>query len=174
MSVLHASSIRPFLIFRPRHHVFPNASFFKRKQPFCRMMAHYRPQVSLPNPLRRISCRMVFLYQTRPTSQSLSCTNFGVNICPFNYRIKTNFIPELTINAQRLWAKSVQHPFFPPPTVGIFAQIQTLIHQTFKLKSSNGGPRPGSSGKSHPPKAHSVLPSSNSILDFSFCLSCSW
>jgi hypothetical protein len=46
------------------------------KQPFCRMMACYRPQVPLPNALRKISCRMVFLYQTRPTSQSLSCTNF--------------------------------------------------------------------------------------------------
>jgi hypothetical protein len=31
MSVLHSSSIRPFLIFRPRHHVFPNASSSKRK-----------------------------------------------------------------------------------------------------------------------------------------------
>jgi hypothetical protein len=51
-------------------------SFFKRRQPFCRMMAYYRPQVSLPNPLRRISCLMPLLYQTRPTSQSLSCTNF--------------------------------------------------------------------------------------------------
>jgi hypothetical protein len=30
------------------------------------------------------SCRMAFCYQTRPTSQPLSCTNFGVNICPFN------------------------------------------------------------------------------------------
>jgi hypothetical protein len=40
------------------------------------MMAHYRPQVSLLNPLRRISCRMVLLYQTRPTTQSLSFTNF--------------------------------------------------------------------------------------------------
>jgi hypothetical protein len=76
----------------------------------------------------------------------------------------------LTINVQRLRAKSVQHPFFPAPTVGIFAQIQTLVHQTFELKSSNGGPRPDSSGKSHPPKAHSVLLSSNSISDFSFCL----
>jgi hypothetical protein len=28
---LHPSSIRPFLIFRPRHHVFPNVSFSKRK-----------------------------------------------------------------------------------------------------------------------------------------------
>jgi hypothetical protein len=76
MSVLHPSSIRPFHIFRPRHHVFPNTSFSKRKRPFCRMMARYRPQVPLPNPLWKISCRMVFLYQTRPTSQSLSCTNF--------------------------------------------------------------------------------------------------
>jgi hypothetical protein len=76
----------------------------------------------------------------------------------------------LTINAQRLRAKSVQHPFFPPPTIGIFAQIQTLLHQSLELKSSNGGPRPGSPGKSHPPKAHSVLPFSNSILQFSFCL----
>jgi hypothetical protein len=31
MSVLHPSSIRPFLIFRPRHHVFPNVSSSKRK-----------------------------------------------------------------------------------------------------------------------------------------------
>jgi hypothetical protein len=38
---------------------------------------------------------------------------FGVNICPFNYEIKSDFIPELTINAQRLRAKSIQHPFFP-------------------------------------------------------------
>jgi hypothetical protein len=31
MSVLHPSSIRPFFTFRPRHHVFPNASSFKRE-----------------------------------------------------------------------------------------------------------------------------------------------
>jgi hypothetical protein len=42
----------------------------------------------------------------------------------------------LTINAQHFQAKSVQHPFFPPPTVGIFAQIQTLFHQPLELKSS--------------------------------------
>jgi hypothetical protein len=39
---------------------------------------------------------------------------FGVNICPFNYGIKSDFILELTINAQHLQAESVQHPFFPP------------------------------------------------------------
>jgi hypothetical protein len=51
-------------------------TFFKRKQSFCWMMAYCGPQVSLPNPLRRFSCQMAFLYQTQPTSQSLSCTNF--------------------------------------------------------------------------------------------------
>jgi hypothetical protein len=29
MSILHPPSIRPFLIFRPHHHVFPNASSSK-------------------------------------------------------------------------------------------------------------------------------------------------
>jgi hypothetical protein len=51
-------------------------------------------------------------------------------------------------------------------TVGVFAQIQTLVHQPLKLQSSNGEPRPGSSGKSHPPQAHSVLLFSNFILNF--------
>jgi hypothetical protein len=50
-------------------------------------------------------------------------------------------------------------------TIGVFAQIETLVHQSFKLKSSNGEPRPSSSGKSHPPKAHSVLLFSNFISD---------
>jgi hypothetical protein len=31
MSVLHPSSIRPFFTSRPRHHVFPNPSTFKRE-----------------------------------------------------------------------------------------------------------------------------------------------
>jgi hypothetical protein len=39
---------------------------------------------------------------------------FGVNICPFNYRIKGDFILELNINTQRPQAKSVEHLFFPP------------------------------------------------------------
>jgi hypothetical protein len=52
---------------------FPRSS---AKQPFCRMMACSRPQAPLPNALRKISYRMVLSYQTRPTSQSLSCTNF--------------------------------------------------------------------------------------------------
>jgi hypothetical protein len=46
------------------------------KQPFCRMMACSRPQASLTNALRKTPCRMVFSHQTRPTGQSLPCTNF--------------------------------------------------------------------------------------------------
>jgi hypothetical protein len=42
-------------------------------------------------------------------------------------------------------------------TYGVFAQIQTLVHQSFRLKSSNGELRLGSSGKSHPPQVHSIL-----------------
>jgi hypothetical protein len=33
---------------------------------------------------------------------------------PLQLRDKSDFIPELTINAQRLRAKSVQHPSSPP------------------------------------------------------------
>jgi hypothetical protein len=46
------------------------------KQLFCRMITHSRPQAPLPNALRKTSCRMVLSYQTRPTGQSLPCTNF--------------------------------------------------------------------------------------------------
>jgi hypothetical protein len=52
-------------------------------------------------------------------------------------------------------------------TVRVFAQIQTLVHQSFRLKSSNGEPRSGSSGKSHPPQTHSVLLFPNFISDSS-------
>jgi hypothetical protein len=58
-------------------------------------------------------------------------------------------------------------------TVGVFAQIQTLVHQPFKLQFSNGEPRPSSSGKSYPPQAHLVFLFLNLILKFSFALSCS-
>jgi hypothetical protein len=55
-----------------------------------------------------------FFTKPGPQISLFPVPNFGVNICPFNYGIKSDFIPELTINAQRLQAKSVQHPFFPP------------------------------------------------------------
>jgi hypothetical protein len=54
-------------------------------------------------------------------------------------------------------------------TVGVFTEIQILVHQPFKLQSSNGEPRPSSSCKSYPSQAHSVLLFSNFISNF-FCL----
>jgi hypothetical protein len=100
MFVLHPSSIRPFLIFRPRHHVFPNAPFSKRKQPFCRMMVRYRPQVPLPNPLKKtflpngvslpnsahksVSLLYQFLVLTLPHQRTLLCEikRFQINTSP--------------------------------------------------------------------------------------------
>jgi hypothetical protein len=94
---------------------------------------------------------------------------FGVNICPFNYRIKGDFIPELTINTQRLQAKSVQHPFFPPLNRWSLRPDPNPSSSTFKLQSSNGEPRSSFPGKSYSPQAHSVLLFSNPISNFSFC-----
>jgi hypothetical protein len=79
---------------------------------------------------------------------------FGVNICPFYYGIKDDFIMELTINAQRPQAESVQHPFFPPSNRWSFCPDPNPIHQPFKPQSSNGEPRPSSSSKSYFPQAH--------------------
>jgi hypothetical protein len=117
MSILHPSSIRPFLIFRPHHHVFPNAFSFKHRTAL------------LPNdgvlPTADIPYRMLwgkspaewrFFTKLGPQVNLFPLPIFGVNICPFNYAIKSDFIPELTINAQRIQAEFVQHPFFPLST----------------------------------------------------------
>jgi hypothetical protein len=76
---------------------------------------------------------------------------------PLQLRDKNDFIPELTTNTRHLKLNQPNTRSFFPQAVGALAQIQTLVHQSFKLKSSNGGPKSSSSGKSHPPKAHSVL-----------------
>jgi hypothetical protein len=76
---------------------------------------------------------------------------------PLELRDKSDFIPELTINAQHLRAKSIQHPFFPleiywsplsdPNPRSLIPQAQIF----------NGGPKSSYPGKSHPLKVHSVL-----------------
>jgi hypothetical protein len=48
---------------------------------------------------------------------------------PLQLRDKSDFIPELTINAQRLRVKSVQHHFLLMQSIGVSAQIETLGHQ---------------------------------------------
>jgi hypothetical protein len=115
MSISHPSSIRPFSTFRSRRHVFPNASSFKRETallsndgvlPTASIFTEYLEENFLSNG--------VFLTKLGPQVSLFPVPIFGVNICPFNYGIKGDFIPELTINAQRLQAESVQHSFFPP------------------------------------------------------------
>jgi hypothetical protein len=75
----------------------------------------------------------------------------------------------LTINAQHLQAESVQHPFLPPSNCWSFHPDPNPSSSIFRLKSSNGEPRSGSSGKSHPPQTHSVLLFPNFISDSSSC-----
>jgi hypothetical protein len=105
----------PFFIFNPRHHTFPNAFHF---HPWNSSSAEWRCTID-----RRCLYRMLWgkpPAEWCPSAKFGSHVSlfpvpiFGVNICPFNYGIKGVFIPELTINTQRLQAKSVQHPFFPP------------------------------------------------------------
>jgi hypothetical protein len=114
MSVSHPSSIHPFFIFKPHHHAFPNASSFKREAallsnddvlPTVDAFTECFEENLLPNGA---------LLPPGPQVSLFPIPIFGVNICPFNYEIKGDFIPELTINAQRPYAESVQHPFFPP------------------------------------------------------------
>jgi hypothetical protein len=89
MSVLHPSSIRPFLILRPRHHVFPNVSFSKRKTtlllndgmlPTADIFTECFEENFLPNG--------VSLPKLGPQVSLSPVAIFGLNICPFNYGIK--------------------------------------------------------------------------------------
>jgi hypothetical protein len=58
------------------HHVFPNASSFKRETALLPNDGVLPTAGIFTECFEENSCRMVFSYQTRPTSQSLSCTNF--------------------------------------------------------------------------------------------------
>jgi hypothetical protein len=76
---------------------------------------------------------------------------------PLQLRDKNDFIPKLTINAQRLRAKSVQQPFF---SLAIRWNLRSDPNPRSSIPQAqifNGGPRSTSPGKSHPLKAHSVL-----------------
>jgi hypothetical protein len=115
MSISHPSSIRPFFIFKPRHHAFPNASSSKHGT------ALLSNDDILPTADTFTECFEENLLPNGAFSTKLGSRVslfpvpiFSVNICPFNYGIKDDFIPELTINAQRPQAESVQHMFFPP------------------------------------------------------------
>jgi hypothetical protein len=132
MSILHTLSIHPFFIFKPRHHAFPNASSSKRETdllpnddilPTADAFTECFEENLLSN--GALSTKL------RPQVSLFPVSIFGVNICPFNYGIKDDFIPELAINAQRPQAESVQHPFFPPSNRWSFRSDPNPSSSTF-------------------------------------------
>jgi hypothetical protein len=136
MSVSHPSSIRPFFIFKPRHHELPNASSSKRETALlpnddilltADAFTECFEENLLPNG--------AFSTKLDPQVSLFPVPIFGVNICPFNYGIKDGFIPELTINAQRPQAESVQHPFFPPSNRWNFRSDPNPCSSTFQAST---------------------------------------
>jgi hypothetical protein len=63
----------------------------------------------------------------------------------------------LTINAQRLWAKSVHRPFFPLAICWSPRSDPNPKSSISQAQIFNGRPKSSYSGKSHPLKVHSVL-----------------
>jgi hypothetical protein len=133
MSVSHPSSIRPFFIFKPRHHAFPNASSSKGETtllpnddvlPTAYAFTECFEENLLPNG--------AFSTELGPQVSLFPVPIFGVNICPFNYGIKDDVIPELTINAQRPQAEFIQHPFFPPSNHWSFRPDPNPSSSTFQ------------------------------------------
>jgi hypothetical protein len=76
---------------------------------------------------------------------------------PLPSRDKNDFIPKLTINAQRLRAKSVHHPFFPLAIRWSLRSDPNPRSSISQAQIFNDGPKSSCSGKSHPHKVHSVL-----------------
>jgi hypothetical protein len=113
MSISHPSSIHPFLISGPHHHVFrmlPSSSANSPSVEWCRTADRkYLYRILWGE----FPAEWHFFTKLGPRVSPFTVPIFCVNICHFNYGIKSDFILELTINAQRLRAKSVQHPFFP-------------------------------------------------------------
>jgi hypothetical protein len=133
MSVSHPSSIRPFFIFKPCDHAFPNPSSSKRETtllpnddilPTADAFTECFEENLLPNG--------AFSTKLGPQVSLFPVPIFDVNIWPFNYGIKDDFIPELTINAQRPHAHSVQHPFFPPSNHWSFRSDPNPSSSTFQ------------------------------------------
>jgi hypothetical protein len=121
------------------------------------------------------------MFRGKPSAEWCSSAKFGshvslfpvpifdVNICPFNYGIKGDFIPELTINTQRPQSKSVQHPFFPPSICWSLRPDPNPSLSTFQASILKWRTKTKLPGKSYSPQAHSVLLFSNLISNFSFC-----
>jgi hypothetical protein len=76
MSVSYPSSIHRLLYIESTSSHIPKCFPLSPLEQLCRMTMYSRPQMPLPNALRKTSCRMVLFCQIRLTCQSLPCTNF--------------------------------------------------------------------------------------------------
>jgi hypothetical protein len=129
-------SIRPFRsghVTTQSHKISANSPFAERKQTadhklLCRILLK-KPSFFWTD----------FFIKLGPQIRLLPVPNFGVNICPFNYGIKSVFIPELTpiANVSRLNLFNTYS--LSSQSVGASVQIQTLGHLFPKLKSPMAG-----------------------------------
>jgi hypothetical protein len=76
-----------------------------------------------------------FFIKLGPQIRLLPVPNFGVNICPFDYGIKSDFIPELTPIANVFKLNLFNTYSLSSQSTGASVQIQTLGHLFPKLKS---------------------------------------
>jgi hypothetical protein len=80
-----------------------------------------------------------FFIKLGPQIRLLPVPNFGVNICPFNYGIKSDFIPKLTPIANVSRLNLFNTCSLSSQSVGASVQTQTLGHLFPKLKSPMAG-----------------------------------
>jgi hypothetical protein len=89
------------------------------------MEAICRPRTLLPNPSEETFLLPDgFLTELDPQIRLLPLPNLGVNICPFNYGIKSDFVPELT-PATNVFKLNLFNTYsLPSQYVRVFIQIQ--------------------------------------------------
>jgi hypothetical protein len=98
---------------------------------------------------RKLLCRILlkklsffwtdFFIKLGPKIGLLPVPNFGVNICPFNYGIKSDFIPKLTPIASVFRLNLFNTYSLSSQSIGASVQIQTLGHLFPKLKFPMAG-----------------------------------
>jgi hypothetical protein len=104
-----------FFISGPRHHALPNVSTSSCGKSSFAEWWHTPDRIRLYRMRWRKFFAEWYSFAKFGPHVSLFLDQFLVlTYAPFNYGIKDDFNPELTINAQRSQAESVQHPFFPP------------------------------------------------------------
>jgi hypothetical protein len=89
---------------------------------------------------------------------------------PLQLRDKSDFIPNMTVNANAFKPKSVQH-LFSLPSIHRWLRSDPNPRSSFpQAQIFNGGSKSSCSGKSHPLKVHSALFFSTLSSDFFFRL----